>query len=192
MSFLTEKRKRVINGDKEGMTENDFRATKSQTKKAARTAFQNIIEVAYGTEIDNESIFNPSKVNEFLTGLMTNGKQVIPKFDYYSEAPYREIYDYQNSLLIAIDTWHPAWNKILRETDKSNIDDIEDLRKLSQTTKPYLPEFTEDNTFKKIFQDINSDKENQENKADKIKQKLDENLDKEEIKWIKENPEKID
>lgn len=91
--FLTEKRRKVLNGESE-WSEESIDNEKSRIRTRSRTALDELIEVAYSPEIDNSDIFDPKKLRELIT-ILTRGPGGLD--------PWEPDEDYANSVHVAVD-----------------------------------------------------------------------------------------
>jgi hypothetical protein len=75
-AFLTEKRKQVLNGvppeniGSDGISDGTYRQHRAATKRQARAAVSELLQVAASPTIDNADVFEPEVVRALITTLL--------------------------------------------------------------------------------------------------------------------------
>ncbi|MFW5918424.1 MAG: hypothetical protein ACOCR0_02970 [Haloferacaceae archaeon] len=94
-AFLTDQRRAVLAGEYDGEP-NTERTHKSRIRSRAKTALQELIEVAESDAIDNADVFEPNDLARLIDALMHHADGLTPRWNYDGDpAEYNEKYQYQ-------------------------------------------------------------------------------------------------
>jgi len=117
--LLTEKREQVLNGEYEGSND-ALRNQKSRLRQSARTALDELIQVAASPEIENAEVFEPNEVARLLDALMVpRGTGLTPRWNFEGDpAEYRDTYRYQLALHGRIDHSLDGYGEMLHRDHK--------------------------------------------------------------------------
>ena len=97
-AFLTDDRRAVLRGEYDGDPAVE-RTHRSRIRSRARTALQELIEVAESDAIDNADVFEPNDLARLVHALMTPPDGLTPRWGYDGDpADYRDRYAYQFAL----------------------------------------------------------------------------------------------
>jgi hypothetical protein len=100
-TFLTEKRRDVLNGEFDG-SDSSERTHKSLIRTRAKTALNELIAVADSGTIDNADVFDADQIYTLLA-VLTTGRDTFGTSD-PDDPHYREVDpDYRNDILRAMD-----------------------------------------------------------------------------------------
>lgn len=115
--FLTETRRNVLNGEYEG-NDDSLTVEKSRIRTRARTALEELIELARSDEIDNSEVFEIHELNALLRGLM--GCDLTPRHEMdVDDETYREIHRYQFRVLEELAGQVRAFDDVMKEEKKT-------------------------------------------------------------------------
>lgn len=76
--FLTDERRKVLEGDADHLTEESERVIKSRIRVRARMALEELTEVAQSPVIKTESVFEPDDVRRLVIALLTPDEPDVP------------------------------------------------------------------------------------------------------------------
>lgn len=97
--FLTDERRDVLNEEYQGADSTE-RAHRSNIRKRARKAIQELIEVAQSPQIDNSEVFEPDNLARLIDSLMVpQGTTLTPRWNFEGDPDeFRDTYRYQLAL----------------------------------------------------------------------------------------------
>lgn len=116
-AFLTDERRAVLTGEYDG-TESVRRTHQSRIRARARSAIQELTEVAQSPHIDNRDIFDPEEIGTLLFYILRDPRQVDPSAGGLVE-PSEETQQYRDAILAQL------WKQIAKygEFDAGRLDD---------------------------------------------------------------------
>lgn len=102
--FLTEKRRKLLQGDRDDLTEQSTINEKSRVRTRARLAVDELIEVAESDEIENSTVFDPEDVERLLRAILGPEKDIRPFWEVADESTeirrlYNERYAYERAVV---------------------------------------------------------------------------------------------
>lgn len=96
--FLTDQRRAVLEGEYDG-NEDTLRSHKSKIRERARTALEELREVAESPHIDNDDVFKTGELAGLIHGLMApRGTTITPRWNY--DGDDSEFFDEYRSQII--------------------------------------------------------------------------------------------
>jgi len=121
--FLSESRQKIVNGETDEFADGTVRAYRHETKKKARMAIQELIQIANSTEFENRKIFDPQDIDELLEALLEEPEPVTPLWEYEGDhIDHMNEYGYQHSLVRIlkgrIDKWDHRLNSVETPTER--------------------------------------------------------------------------
>lgn len=93
--FLTEHRRDVLNGESD-LSGQSLANEKYRIRKRARIALQELIKVAEGGEISNDTVFDSGDLSRLVAAVLSGDEPITPRWNFDgTESEYRDRYGHQ-------------------------------------------------------------------------------------------------